>query len=219
MFDAVIFDWDGTLADTKHVVVLSFQKVLREIGCKVSDNFLEKMIGIGARNMFKEALKTANMPFDDKVIGNLVEKKNRIQLRLTNRIELFDGAVDILDSLYAKVKIALATMSNRKVVNRVLAEKGISRYFDYVITADEVQHPKPDPEVFLKCARGLRCQPEKCVVVEDSVFGVLAARMANMKCIAVPSGAYSTEELEKEKPDLIVNSIEEKQKILNYILA
>ncbi len=219
MFDAVIFDWDGTLADTTPIVVHSFQKVLREIGCIVSDEFLEKMIGIGARNMFKEALKATDTPFDDTLMDSLVKKKTRIQLRLTRRIELFNGAMDLVDALHSKVKIALATMSNRKVVSKILAEKGIVGYFDLVITADEVQQPKPDPEIFLRCAKGLGCQPQRSVVVEDSVFGVVAAKRANIRCIAVPSGAYSIEELRREEPDLIVNSLREKERILEFILT
>lgn len=219
MFEAVIFDWDGTLADTEPVVVLAFQTVLREIGCIVSDEFLERLIGIGVRNMLKEALESTGMHLDDRALDDLVRRKNKVQLGMTEKIELLKGAVDILESLHDKVKIALATMSNRVVMDKVLAEKGLRKYFNFVITADEVERPKPDPEVFLECAKELRCLPEKCVVVEDSVFGVIAARKADMKCIAVPSGAYSAEELRKEEPDLIVNSLEEKQKILNYILT
>ncbi len=219
VFEAVIFDWDGTLADTEPVVVLAFQTVLREIGCIVSDEFLERLIGIGVRNMLKEALESTGMHLDDRALDDLVRRKNKVQLGMTEKIELLKGAVDILESLHDKVKIALATMSNRVVMDKVLAEKGLRKYFNFVITADEVERPKPDPEVFLECAKELRCLPEKCVVVEDSVFGVIAARKADMKCIAVPSGAYSAEELRKEEPDLIVNSLEEKQKILNYILT
>ncbi len=219
MFDAVIFDWDGTLADTEAVVVHSFQKVLKDVGCRVSDEFLEKMIGIGARNMFKEALKATGVPFDNALIDGLVEKKTRIQLRLTRRIEFFEGAMDLVDALHGKVKIALATMSNRKVVSKVLTERGIAGYFNVIITADEVRRPKPDPEIFLRCATGLRCQPRRSVVVEDSVFGVVAAKRANMRCIAVPSGAYSIEELRIEGPDLIVNSLKEKERILEFVLA
>ena len=219
MFDAVIFDWDGTLADTETVVVHSFQKVLKEVGCRVSDEFLEKMIGIGARNMFKEALKVTGVPFDEILIDGLVEKKTMTQLRLTRRKELFEGAMDLVDALHGKVKIALATMSNRKVVNKVLTEKGIDGYFNIIITADEVRRPKPDTEIFLRCATGLRCQPRRSVVVEDSVFGVVAAKRANMRCIAVPSGAYSIEELRIEGPDLIVNSLKEKERILEFVLA
>jgi HAD superfamily hydrolase (TIGR01509 family) len=219
MFDAVIFDWDGTLADTRDAIVLSFQKVLRGIGCTVSDEFLERQIGIGARNMFKNALRTSNIPYDEDAIDKLMERKNRLHAELADRIRLFNGVTDLLDSLRLKVKVALATMSNREVIDRLLEEKKISGYFDLVISADEVHRAKPNPEVFLKCARKLNRQPEKCVVVEDSVFGVIAAKKANMKCIAVPSGAYSKKELEEERPDLIVNSINEKDRILEYILA
>jgi len=219
VFEAVIFDWDGTLADTEPVVVLAFQTVLREIGCRVCDEFLERLIGIGVRNMLKEALESTGMHLDDRALDDLVRRKNEVQLGMTEKIELLKGAVDILESLHGKVKIALATMSNRVVMEKVLAEKGLRKYFNFVITADEVERPKPDPEVFLKCAKELRCLPEKCVVVEDSIFGVIAARKAKIKCIALPSGAYSAEELRKEEPDLIVNSLKEKQKILNYILT
>lgn len=219
MFDAVIFDWDGTLADTKRVVVNSFQKVLREIGCKVSDEFIARRIGIGTRNTFKDALKATNITLDDKTIDELVKEKTKMQIELTKNVNLFEGAVDLLNSLHNRVKIALATMSNRRVINKLLGEKEVGEYFDVVITVDDVLQPKPNPEVFLKCAKKLKCRPEKCVVIEDSIFGVKAAKEANMKCIAIPTGTYSIEELEDQKPDLIVNSLNEKKKILNFILG
>jgi len=219
MFEAVIFDWDGTLADTMDAIVFSFQEVLKEIGCTVSDDYLERQIGIGARNMFRNALRSSNIPYDEQVIEKLMEKKNRLHAQFADRIRLFNGVTDLLDSLRCTLKIALATMSSRSVIDRLLREKRITGYFDYVISADEVQQPKPHPEVFLKCAKELRCQPQRCVVVEDSIFGVIAAKKASMKCIAIPSGAYSSEELEREEPDLIVDSISEKDRILDYIFT
>jgi len=219
MFDAVIFDWDGTLADTKHAVVTSFQKVLREIGCEVSDEFIARRIGIGARNTFRDALKAANITFDNKTLDELVKKKIEAQIDLTANINLFDGALDLLNSLYGKVKIALATMNNRRVINKLLSEKDVRKYFDVVITVEDVLQPKPNPEIFLECAKKLKCHPEKCVVIEDSVFGVKAAKEAKMKCIAIPTGTYSREELEDQEPELIVNSIAEREKILNFILG
>ena len=218
MFDAIIFDWDGTLADTKHIIVHSFQKVLKEVGCEVSNDFLEKQIGIGTRNMFKYVFTTRNVPFQEEMIDIFVENKNKIHMESSNRIKLFDGVVILLKTLHAKIKIALATMSNREVISKLLRDKGIREYFDYIITADEVQKPKPNPEVFFKCAQALNCLPEKCVVLEDSIFGVIAAKKANMKCIAISSGAYSKEELKKAEPDLVIGSIKkEKQRILDFV--
>ena len=72
---------------------------------------------------------------------------------------------------------------------------------------------------FLKCAEAAGCRPEDCVVVEDSIYGVMAAKRAGMRCIAIPSGFYSKSELRDFKPDLIVESIKEKNMILKYILG
>jgi beta-phosphoglucomutase-like phosphatase (HAD superfamily) len=98
-------------------------------------------------------------------------------------------------------------------------EKNMRKYFDEVVSVDDVLQPKPDPEIFLRCASKLQAAPESCVVVEDSVFGVRAARSARMKCIVVPTGAYTEEELDREGPDLLVSSLLEREKILDLIFG
>lgn len=217
MFKAVIFDWDGTLADTKKAVVGSFRKVLGEVGCIVNDGFIERRIGTGTRKTLEDALKNRNITFDDETLEKLVRKKVRLQKELFEIVNLFEGATELLDALYGRIRIALATMSSKKVIDKLLFEKGIEKYFDVVVTADEVHKPKPDPEIFLASAMKLNVDPEDCVTVEDSIFGVKAAKEAGMKCIAIPSGAYTKEELENENPDLLVNSIIEKEKILHFV--
>ena len=219
MVKAVIFDWDGTLADTKKAVVRSFQKVLVEAGCVISDEFIERRMGIGTRKTIEEALKDCNVRFDDTMLENLAAEKIRIQARLTNIVSLFDGAIELLEELQGRIKIALETMSSQKVVAKLLSEKRIGGYFDVVVSADEIFSPKPDPEVFFVSAARLGVAPEDCVVVEDSVFGVRAAKAAEMKCIAVSSGAYSREELQEENPDLMINSLVEKERILHFVFG
>jgi len=219
IFEAVIFDWDGTLADTRSAVVKGFQNVLASIGCFVTDRFIERRIGIGAKNTFRQALEARNMPFDEAKLDGLVKMKTEIQTGLTKEVDLFEGAIELLDSLYGRVKMALATMSNRRVIDRLLLEKEVARYFEFVISVDEVSKPKPDPEIFMRCAIELGTRPEDCAVIEDSIFGVEAAKRAMMKCIAVPTGAYSVEELRRESPDLIVRSLKERGRILAFIFA
>ena len=219
MVKAVIFDWDGTLADTKEAVVRSFQKVLVEAGCLVSDEFIERRVGVGTKKTLEEVLEECDVRFDDEMLENLAGEKIRIQANLTEIVSLFDGAIELLENLQGRIKIALATMSSRKVVAKLLSEKRIGGYFDVVISADEIFKPKPDPEVFLVSATKLGVKPEDCVVVEDSVFGVRAAKAAKMKCIAVSSGAYSGEELQEENPDLMINSLVEKERILHFIFG
>ena len=216
MFEAVIFDWDGTLADTRQVVVASFQKALSEVNCKISDEFIERLIGVGSAETFREILRYAKNNFDEALIKSLVEKKIQNEIEMGDKIKLFAGAPELLQSLQGRVKLGLASMNDRAVIDYMLKKTGTQRFFDVVVTADDVAKPKPNPEIFLKCALKLRSKPSKCVVVEDSVFGVDAAIKAKMSCIAVLTGVYSEEELKKANPNLILNSLQE-EALLDFI--
>src|SRR5208283_3814701 len=196
MFEAVIFDWDGTLADTRQVIVIAFQKALSEINCKVSDEYIERRIGIGAADTFQDILQSAKMQFDEKIIQRLVERKSQLEIELTDQVKLFPGARELLEALHGKMKMGLASMNNRSVIIHLLKAKDIENCFDAVLTAELISHSKPNPEIFLNAATKLNVSPEKCVVVEDSIFGVKAAKSANMSCIAVVTGVYSKVELE-----------------------
>jgi beta-phosphoglucomutase len=217
MFEAVIFDWDGTLADSRQVVVASFQKALSELHCKISNNFIERRIGIGSAETFIEILQSTKLPFDEALIKSLVEKKIQNEVEMSEKVKLFAGSLDLLQSLHGKVKLGLASMNDHEVINYMLKRAGLQSFFEAVLTAEEISNPKPNAEIFLKCSLRLRSTPDKCVVIEDSVFGVRAAKKAKMACIAVLTGVYSQEELEKANPDVIVDSLTEKSVILNFI--
>ena len=219
MVSAVIFDWDGTLADTRKAVVQSFQTVLTEVGCNVSDEFIERLMGVGTKKTIIEAFRVCKKRIDVSTMERLDSQKIAIQISLTSMVSLLDGAVDLLEALQGNTRMAVATMSHRKVIDTLLPEKRIRKYFDVVISADDVDNPKPDPEVFLVTAEKLKVDPRDCVVVEDSVFGIKAAREAKMKCIAVSTGVYSQQELLEEKPDLLVSSLADRKKILEFIFG
>ena len=217
MFEAVIFDWDGTLGDTRQAVVVSFQKALSEINISVSNEYIARRIGIGAAETFRDILRSAKRPFDEKTIQRLVERKSELEIELTDQVTLFAGAIELLDALRGKIRMGLASMNNHPVISHLLKTKGLEKYFDAVLAAESISHSKPDPEIFLKAADLLKVKPERCAVVEDSAFGVKAAKSAKMSCIAVLTGVYSRPELEKEKPDLIVGTLEDKR-IVSFIL-
>jgi beta-phosphoglucomutase len=217
MFEAVIFDWDGTLADTQQVVVASFQKALNEVHCKINGEFIKRLIGIGSVETFKEILRSAKVPFDETLIKILVEKKVQNEIAMSNNVKLFGGSQELLKALRGKVKLGLASMNDRAVISHLLKMTNTQRFFNAVVTASGIVNSKPDPEIFLKCALRLRSKPSNCVVVEDSIFGVKAAKTAKMGCIAVLTGVYSQKELKKANPSLIVDSLKEKTEILNFI--
>ncbi|MEJ5327864.1 MAG: HAD family phosphatase [Candidatus Bathyarchaeia archaeon] len=217
MFEAAIFDWDGTLADTRRVVVASFQKALRDIHCEIDDDFIEKRIGIGSAETFREILRFTKRSFDEELIKQLVMKKIQNEIDLSADVRLFDGAIALLEQLQGRVKLGLASMNDRKVIAHMLKTTGTQGFFEVVLTAADITRSKPDPEIFLKCASKLGVSSERCVVFEDSIFGVKAAKASGMACIAVTTGVYSREALEKEKPDLIVGSLKESNRILGFV--
>jgi beta-phosphoglucomutase len=216
MFEAVIFDWDGTLADTRKIIVVSFQKALKEINLEVSNQFIERRIGVGASETFREILQAANRRVDENIVKQLVERKSKVQIELAREVTLFDGARELLEAFQGKVKVGLASMNNRAVIMHLLQKIELVDCFDEVLTVEAVSHSKPDPEIFLKTAEQLEAKRQACVVFEDSIFGVKAAKTAGMGCIAVTTGVYNEEELEVERPDLVVESLRNRQ-ILPFI--
>lgn len=218
MFDAVIFDWDGTLADTQAVIVVAFKKALSEINLSVDDEYIERRMGIGASETFREILRSANVNFDEDLIKLLVERKSQTQIKHASEVELFPGARTLLESLNGKVKLGLASMNNYAVIVSMLKPMGLEKYFQAILTVNDVSHSKPHPEIFLKTAERLGRLPKRCVVIEDSLFGVKAAKAGGMGCVAVTTGVYSKQELEAADADLVVASLEDRA-VLKYILS
>jgi beta-phosphoglucomutase len=216
---AVLFDWDGTLADTREVIVATFKQVSREAGATGSAEFIERRIGTGAAQTFKEILQAGGKHFDDTLIEKLLEKKIQAERNMSSRVKLLPGVLSLLEALHERIVLALASMNNRPVIECLLNSMKIRNLFKVVVTVEDVTKFKPDPEIFLKCATKLQCKPEECIVVEDSIFGVQAAKAAGMECIAVLTGVYSREELKMANPGLIVNSLTERQRILNFIFS
>jgi HAD superfamily hydrolase (TIGR01509 family) len=216
---AVLFDWDGTLADTREVIVATFQRVSRGAGATVSAEFIERRIGTGAAQTFREILQAGGKHFDDTLIEKLLENKIQTEMSMSSRVKLFPGVLSLLKALQEKIAIALASMNNRPVIEDLLNSMKIRNLFKVVVTVEDVTKFKPDPEIFEKCATKLQCKPEECIVVEDSIFGVQAAKAAGMECIAVLTGVYSRDELGTANPGLIVNSLTERQRILDFIFS
>jgi len=118
---------------------------------------------------------------------------------------------DTLKKLSEKAKLALTTMRyvpKEKVIAE-LEKFGLAKYFQYIITALDTHDPKPSPEALTKCARQLGVQTHECLVVGDSVADIRAGKNAGAKTVAVLSGIFSREELQREKPDLILENVKE----------
>jgi len=217
VFHGVIFDWDETLAATKDVAVYSFKNALQSFDIDVSAGFIKKQMGKSARDILINILQESKTDYDDKLVDCLLDKRVESEIEMSDQVNLYDGALELLDSLSGKAVLGVATMNDEPVIRHMLESKKIRHFFDIVLSADDVKKSKPDPQIFLCFAKKMDLLPQDCVVLEDSIFGVEAAKSADMSCIAVASGSYNRNELQKGNPDLVVDSLLEKDKILDFI--
>ena len=109
--------------------------------------------------------------------------------RYADRLPLIDGAVDAVLRLAESFRLALASSSNRRVIDAVLEAAGLASSFEATVSSEEVGRGKPAPDVFLEAARRLDLTPERCAAVEDSGNGIRAAHAAGMRVVAIPNRA------------------------------
>lgn len=190
---AVIFDMDGVLLDSGAHHREAWRRLLTELGVDPAPDFWRSTIGRPAEEAVAQLL---DRPLPPAEAAALARRKREHYTRLAARGMLpVPGAPAFVGILAtAGVPRAVATSASRPDVEALLTEIGVRRHFEVVVTADDVRRGKPDPEVYLRAAAGLGSPPEGCLVFEDSVVGVHAARNAGMRVIGLTT-AHSAREL------------------------
>jgi HAD superfamily hydrolase (TIGR01509 family) len=183
---AVIFDMDGLMLDTEILAREAWFNTMRAYGIDLTDAVYLQVLGTtGARTrrIFQDAYG-ADIPID-----TMYEHKQRYidDAIAQGRIAVKPGLITLLDHLDAHhIPRAVGSSTVRALVLKKLEVAGVRDRFEVIVGGDEVQHGKPAPDIFLRCADLLNMPPANCVVLEDSDNGVRAAHAAGMKCIMVP---------------------------------
>ena len=191
MVKAVIFDMDGVLIDSEPSWRQAMTEVFTQAGIPYSEQEAAKTQGVRIGDIVRQ-VRGQHLVADwtaeklDKAICDRVS-----ELVLAHG-RIMPGIDRILDAAGRKgLKLGLATSTPREVAANFIRRIGIGDKLDAVCTGDEVRYGKPHPEIYLLCASLLGVEPQECLVFEDSVSGVLAAKAARCKCIAVPeSGMF-----------------------------
>jgi beta-phosphoglucomutase len=204
-----IWDMDGTLVDTAELHFEAWAEVCRERGLDFTR--AEFAATFGWRNAEIIAALFGDR-FDERATAELGERKEELYRAAAGKgISLLPGGSALLDGLHrAGVRQAIGSSAPRKNLELILRLTGVERYFGAVVGMEETQRGKPDPQVFLVAAQHLGVAPGRCVVFEDAVAGVQAARAGGMKCVAVRFVAHHPEAaLRAAGADLVVDSLEQ----------
>ena len=184
MIPALIFDLDGLLVDTESLHCRAYQMALQEHGVELRDtDYAEHWVRFGKG--IADWLSLRSSPLDPQAL-RLRKAQHYLNL-LVSSLRPMEGALELLESLHGRTKIALASSSYRDAIDGVLAGLDIARYFEIIVSGLDVEQVKPAPDIFLKAASDLGLKPSECVVLEDAEKGVMAAHRAGMRCIAVPN--------------------------------
>ncbi|MBD3388078.1 MAG: HAD-IA family hydrolase [Candidatus Altiarchaeales archaeon] len=210
MSSAFIFDMDGTLVDSFEAHFRAWEDMFRDkIGASVTRDEFRGLFGMSMEEIFKDFLRHRGMEYEGDLTP-LVEYKQRLfRERHLPMTKVLPGAVVLLEGLEkAGVRAAVASNTTRENIEATLESAGLNSYFDAVVGLDDVERGKPDPGMFLKAASLLDAEPGECIVVEDSVHGLKAAKSAGMTAYAVLTGCSSAEELREAGADKVFETLD-----------
>lgn len=174
---ALIFDLDGTIADTMPVHFLAYKNILHDYGIEFTPEIFSTLAGIPAVGTIRKLNEMFGTSMDPEDIGHFKEREYE---KIMHRMKPVVPVVELVKKYHGVMPMSVGTGGYRRLAWKSLEILGLKDYFEILVSGEDVEHPKPDPETFLKCAERMGVAPEYCHVFEDGVLGIEAATAAGM---------------------------------------
>lgn len=191
MIKACLFDLDGVVVDTAKYHFIAWKALADELGFEFTHENNELLKGVSRMQSLEILLSIGGLKFPEQKRLELAEKKNTLYVSFIEKMtpeEILPGVKRFLQELRSNgIKIALGSAS--KNAPMILQRIQVSGFFDAIVDGNSISEAKPNPEVFLQGAEKLGVLPEECVVFEDAIAGIEAARNANMYCVGIGNAA------------------------------
>lgn len=203
---AVLFDMDGVLIDTEALILEAAIIGLKEFGVNAVPEDFTPFIGGGETRYLGGPAEKYGVPFDPKM--KEVVYAIYADLLKQHPDAVYDGVLNVIEYVKSKYKAAVCSAADLPKVKHNLNAIGVTpAFFNALVTGSDVTRQKPFPDIFLKGAEKLGVPPENCVVIEDSLNGMRAAKAAGAACVAVTT-AFDAETIRKEaEPNLIIRDV------------
>jgi HAD superfamily hydrolase (TIGR01509 family) len=198
---------DGVLIQSEEIWDEVRERYTRERGGRYDAEIQRAMMGMSSTEWSRFLHETAGISDAPEEINHAV-----VQLMLAayrEHLPLVDGAVEAVQRLAAAFPLAVASSSNRPLIDAVLDAAGLEAYFAATVSSEEVAHGKPAPDVYLEAARRLGAEATRCAAVEDSHGGIRSAKAAGMRVIAIPNATYPPDEEALAQADVVLRSLAE----------
>ena len=203
MIKAVFFDMDGTIADSEKIVWKVTRDFMQKRGIFITHEEEKLLYGLIWKESIRKILESRGLKYKQSIKNTLKERYVRT---LSKEVVSMPHIHELLSSAKDNFKVGLATNSRIREVEIIFNKLGFKSYFDIKLTRDNVKNVKPHPEIYLRGAGIFGVDPSECVVFEDSIVGITAAKSAGMKCIAIIN-TYSAEDL--KDADMRIKSYKE----------
>ena len=205
--DAVAFDLDGVLIDSEQVWDEVRREYVPEHGGRWREDATRAMMGMSSLEWSRYLAEELGVDESPERISE--EVAARVAAIYRERLPLLPGAREAVERVAARWRLALATSSNREVIELVLEVAGLGPYFEATVSSEEVGRGKPAPDVYLEAARRLSVEPERCIAIEDSHNGIRSAAAAGMRVIAIPNEHFPPDEESLALAAVVLPSLEQ----------
>lgn len=192
-FEAVIFDMDGVLIDSEPLWKIAMEEVFAKVGCNLTRKDFQKTVGLRLDEVIAYWHNVVQWEkYSNQDVENMIVE--RMMVLIAEHGNPLTGVIETLNFLRSRgLKIGLATSSYEVLIDKVLETIDAGNYFDFTHSAENENNGKPHPAVYLSVADKLNVSPLKCLVVEDSLNGIISGKAARMKVICIPEKTHSPE--------------------------
>ena len=213
MIRALIFDFNGVLADDDPIHMEAFRRVAEQEGLSFTDDqYLERYLPLNDRDCFNILFSESGRPLSSARLQELISRKGAYYFEMIARKTiLFEKAPAAIRAAAREYPLAIASGARRTEIRHILRQDGLEAYFSTIISAEDVQFGKPHPEPFLRAHEKLKdrhgsLECGECVAIEDSFGGIQAAHDAGMRCLAI-AHSYKPDRLKAANPEWIIDTI------------